>query len=29
LFQTARGLGATLSECPFSSKKCTSLKDFF
>jgi hypothetical protein len=29
LFQTARGLGATLNKCPFSSKKHTSLKDFF
>jgi hypothetical protein len=26
LFQIARGSGATLSECTFSSKKCTSLK---
>ena len=26
LFQTARGSGATLSECTFSSKKCTSLE---
>jgi hypothetical protein len=26
LFQIARGSGATLSECPFSSKKRTSLK---
>jgi hypothetical protein len=29
LFQTARDSGATLSECPFSPKKCTSLKDLF
>ena len=28
LFQIARGLGATLSECPFSSKKRMSPKDF-
>ena len=27
LFQIARGSGATLSECTFSSKKCTSPKD--
>jgi hypothetical protein len=26
LFQIARDSGATLSECPFSSKKCTSLR---
>jgi hypothetical protein len=29
LFQTARGSGATLSDCTFSLKKRTSLKDFF
>jgi hypothetical protein len=29
LFQTARGTRAILSECPFSLKKHTSLKDFF
>jgi hypothetical protein len=29
LFQIARGSRATLSECPFSLEKCTSLKDFF
>ena len=28
MFQIARGSGATLSECTFSSKKCTSPKDF-
>ena len=28
MFQIARGSGATLSECPFSSKKRTSPKDF-
>jgi hypothetical protein len=29
LFQIARGLGATLSECPYSPKKRTSQKNFF
>jgi hypothetical protein len=29
LFQTARGSGATLSECTFSIKKRTSIKEFF
>jgi hypothetical protein len=29
LFQIARGSGGILSECPFSLKKHTSVKDFF